>query len=58
MNAIEENIKICDEILDRFAKLSDSEENETNTWLLIGDLETQTMELKKLYKQIIPKVKK
>jgi len=55
---IEENIKICDEILDRFAKLSDSEENETNTWLLIGDLETQTMELKKLYKQIIPKVKK
>ena len=50
---IEKNLKTCDEILDRFAKLSDSDANERNTYLKIGTLETQTMELKELYKQII-----
>jgi len=51
---IEENLVLCDEILDIFAILSDSDANEKNTWLKIGTLETQTMELKDLYKQIIP----
>ena len=50
---IEKNIALCDEILDKFAKLSDSDANESNTWLAIGDLESQTMHLKHLYKQII-----
>lgn len=51
---IEENLKLCDEILDRFAKLSDSDANEQNTWLALGELESQTIALKTLYKQIIP----
>jgi len=50
---IKENLAICDEILEKFTKLSDSDANERNTWLKIGTLETQTMELKELYKQII-----
>ena len=50
---IEENLAVCDEILEKFAKLSDSDANEQNTWLKIGTLETQTKELKELYKQII-----
>jgi len=50
---IEKNIDICNEILERFARLSDSEGNERNTWLKIGVLETQTTELKELYWQII-----
>ena len=50
---IEKNLKICDEILDKLARLSDSDANESNTWLQIGDIETDIMELKKLYRQII-----
>ena len=53
MREIEENLKLCDEILDRFAKLSDSDANSSNTWLLIEELEAGAMELKRLYKQII-----
>ena len=56
MNAeIQKNIALCDEILDRFAQLSDSDANESNTWLAIGELESQTIELKMRYKQIMPK---
>jgi len=51
---IEENLKLCDEILDRLAKLNDSDANESNTWLALGDLENDTMALKILYQQIIP----
>ena len=50
---IGKNIALCDEILDRFAQLSDSEANESNTWLALGELESGTMGLKMLYKQII-----
>ena len=50
---IEENIKLCDEILDKLAELDDSDANESNTWLALGDLENRTMVLKTLYKQII-----
>jgi len=52
---IEKNIALCDEILDRFAQLSDSDANKSNTWLAIGELESQTIELKMRYQQIIPK---
>ena len=50
---IEKNIERCEKLLDTLAKLSDSEANEANTWLLIGEIETKTMELKQLYRQII-----
>lgn len=50
---IQENLDLCDEILDRFSKLSDSDSNEQNTWLLISDLETRTLGLKQLYEQVI-----
>jgi len=50
---IEKNIALCDEILDRFAKLSDSDANESNTWLLLGEITNQAEQLKILYTQII-----
>lgn len=53
MSEIEENRQKCDELLDTLAKLSDSDTNDTATWLLIGDSETNIMELKTLYAQII-----
>jgi hypothetical protein len=49
---IENNITICDDILDLFAKLSDSDANEQDSWLLLGDLTSQTSELKMIYRQI------
>lgn len=55
MEEIARNLKLCDEILDRLAKMSNSEFNEipADIWLALGDLESQTMALKILYKQII-----
>lgn len=52
---IEENIKLCEEILDRLAKLSDSESNkiDANIWLMLDDLNNKTMEMQSLYRQII-----
>lgn len=51
---IEENLRTCDEILNMFAKLSDSDVNEANTWLAIEQLENKTIDLKLMYKQQIP----
>lgn len=53
--SVDENIELCDEIQDKLAKLSDSDSNKPNTWLLVGELETKVIELKLLYKQIIIK---
>ena len=52
----EEKAKICDEILDRLAKLSkDDELDDANIFLLLGALENDTMALKLLYKQSMPR---
>ena len=53
MSEIDKNRDKCDNILDRLAELSDSDTNDSATWLLIGDIETQIMELKIRYAQII-----
>jgi len=50
---IEKNLALCDEILDRFAKLSDSDANHRDTWLLLGEITNQAEQLKILYMQII-----
>ena len=51
---IAKNIERCDKLLDRLARLSDSDANQANTWLLIEEMTNKTMELKSLYKQVIP----
>ena len=52
---IKKNIGLCDEILDRFSKLNDSNANDPITWQLMEDTTDQTEQLKILYQQIIPK---
>lgn len=53
-NEIEENLKLCDEILKRFKKLGKSTKDRPDIWLLIDELKTKTKWLKTLYKRIIP----
>jgi len=50
---IVKNIERCDKLLDRLTRLSDSDANQANTWLLIEEITNKTMELKSLYLQII-----
>jgi len=50
---IEENLAVCDEILERYKKLGKSSKDRPDIWLLIDELKTKTKWLKELYKQII-----
>jgi len=54
IDEIARNIERCDKILARLMRMSDSDGNQANTWLLIGEIENKIIELKMLYGQIMP----